>query len=226
MKGTKPDNKTLDAIGKRLICSSTPNLDEIEKLISDPQLFERVTARIGTGGLDALTAIGSGRWFASFLRSRSLRLTGALAALALATFSITVFRASKPMVTALEVQFPEPIPAFARPDSPPKFIDELSPGRATFSDIPVSEPRHVVKTVYHPPRDRSPIENDGEFYELSVGSDPNGTLGGGRIVRVDIKRSSLLALGVNLPLENESETVRADLLVSPDGVTRAFRLVK
>jgi hypothetical protein len=33
-------------------------------------------------------------------------------------------------------------------------------------------------------------------------------------------------MGMNVPLENESPTVKADILVGPDGVTRAIRLVE
>ena len=68
--------------------------------------------------------------------------------------------------------------------------------------------------------------HEGEFYALSFAGDPNEAERGGRIVRVDIPRSTLYAMGVDIPLENEAETVKADLLVGNDGVTRAIRVVK
>lgn len=49
---------------------------------------------------------------------------------------------------------------------------------------------------------------------------------GGHVVRVDMPRSSLFAMGVNVPLENETGSIKADLLVGPDGVTRGIRLVE
>ena len=49
---------------------------------------------------------------------------------------------------------------------------------------------------------------------------------GGRVIRVEVSRATLFAMGINVPLENESPTVKADLLVGPDGVTRAIRLVE
>lgn len=70
------------------------------------------------------------------------------------------------------------------------------------------------------------VDDENEFYALSYAGDPNETERGGRIVRVDIPRATLFAMGFDLPLENESETVRADLLVGSDGVTRAVRVVK
>jgi hypothetical protein len=43
---------------------------------------------------------------------------------------------------------------------------------------------------------------------------------------VDLPRSSLAAMGVVLPVENGPDTVKADLLISSDGVTRGVRFVK
>lgn len=226
MKRTAPDNKTLDAIGATLVRLSIPRTDEIEKLIDNPRLFEMVLNKIESDGRRRSTTKGTIRTVVQLFYSNPLKLSLGAAIIVGSIFSAPLFRTSNPLVAAHELRFPDAVPAIARPVSPPKFSYELSPGRASFSDIAGSEARHVVKTIYRPPRPSASIESDGEFYELSAGSDPNGTLGDGRIVRVDIKRSSLLALGVNLPLENESETVRADLLVGPDGVTRGFRLVK
>ena len=49
--------------------------------------------------------------------------------------------------------------------------------------------------------------------------------GGGQVVRVEMKRSSLFALGVNIPLENDDTVIKADLLIGRDGVTRAIRMI-
>lgn len=68
-------------------------------------------------------------------------------------------------------------------------------------------------------------EPEREFYPVTYVGDGESTRGG-RVVRVDLPRSSLFAMGVNVPLENESPTVKADLLIGPDGVTRAIRFVE
>ena len=49
---------------------------------------------------------------------------------------------------------------------------------------------------------------------------------GGQIVRTEISRSSLFAMGVDLPLEGANEKIKTDLLVGPDGVVRGVRIVK
>jgi hypothetical protein len=69
-------------------------------------------------------------------------------------------------------------------------------------------------------------ETEGEFYALAHA----GNLGEAgedlRIIRTELSRSSLFALGVNLPIENETEKIKTDLLVGADGVAKAIRFVK
>ena len=72
----------------------------------------------------------------------------------------------------------------------------------------------------------APMPNNAEFYAISYSGDPAETDAGGRIVRVEMQRSSLFALGVNVPLENDAGPVKADLLIGRDGVTRAIRVVR
>jgi hypothetical protein len=48
----------------------------------------------------------------------------------------------------------------------------------------------------------------------------------GRVIRVDLPRASLISLGVNIPLENDKQIIKTDLLIGPDGVPRAIRLVE
>jgi hypothetical protein len=67
-------------------------------------------------------------------------------------------------------------------------------------------------------------EEDPDFYAVSYAG--RDSLAGGRIVRVDLPRAQAFALGLPVSLENDSDTVRADLLIGPDGVPRGARLVK
>lgn len=71
---------------------------------------------------------------------------------------------------------------------------------------------------------RQQNERVGEFYALA--GNPGEAGEELQIVRAELSRSSLFALGVNLPIENESERIKTDLLVGADGVARAIRLVK
>ena len=47
----------------------------------------------------------------------------------------------------------------------------------------------------------------------------------GTIVRVEMPRASLIAMGLPLHAERADETVKADIVVGDDGLARAIRLV-
>lgn len=69
-------------------------------------------------------------------------------------------------------------------------------------------------------------EDEGNFYSLPFVGVSDETKEELQILRVELPRSSLFALGLNLPLESGDQKVKTDLLVSSDGVARAIRLVK
>ena len=48
---------------------------------------------------------------------------------------------------------------------------------------------------------------------------------GGQLVRVRMPRSNLIPLGIPLDQERAGETIKADVLLSNDGLARAIRLV-
>jgi hypothetical protein len=50
-------------------------------------------------------------------------------------------------------------------------------------------------------------------------------MGSGTVVRVNISRSTLLALGLPMNVNRGSEMIKADLVVSDDGLARAIRIV-
>ena len=71
-----------------------------------------------------------------------------------------------------------------------------------------------------------PVQPANQFLPVTYTGDGGESAKGGRVVRIDVPRSTLFAMGFNVSLENESPTVKADLLIGPDGVTRAVRLVE
>jgi hypothetical protein len=74
-------------------------------------------------------------------------------------------------------------------------------------------------------RDVQDQETRGEFYALADLHPSEEATRNGRIIRVELPRASLVALGVNLPLDSDKQMIKTDLLVGPDGVPRAIRLV-
>jgi hypothetical protein len=69
------------------------------------------------------------------------------------------------------------------------------------------------------------IEEVSEFYAVTYTGDAEDD-DNDQIVRVELPRSSLFAMGINVPVENEVVKVKADLLIGSDGVMKAVRLVR
>lgn len=226
------DNKTVDAIGRRLVESDLLSVDEIDRIIDDPGLFDRVSRRIAA--IDDTSLAGEVRrpWIGWLTAA-----AGSFASLAILAFITTavinrngVVETAKP--TGKVVQVPDAAPDIARSDVPPKTIPtKTSADRAFVSNDTGIRPE---RASYQRPAARVPnvsrrpasFESEAEFYPVAYTGDPAETAAGGRIIRVDLNRSALFALGLDVPLENDRATVKADLLVGMDGVTRAVRIVE
>lgn len=215
----KLENKKVDEIGRALVKASALPSSEIDKIVGDTRLFDAVRARIAVENLGKRTGRTSNRWIVPALSACAV-----LVAVAAVSF---VFRSAPTDIVvdrAVPVMETTPANRFAEPD---RIVS------ASHLPTPVAMPRvervstPAVTKVSRPrkPENRK-SERENEFYALSYAGDPNETERGGRIVRVDLPRTVLFAMGVDIPLENEVETVKADLLVGSDGVTRAIRVVK
>lgn len=224
----KFSKESVDAIGKKLVESDLLSVDEIDAILDRSDLFRKISRRIAEGEPMATSRrIGSRRWIPAAV--------GSFAALAIvAVFAFSVIDGNKIGTTApaiSSVKVPDAAPGSARPESPPKpVVPELSAGRVQISDnrarlenASYQRPSQRVSNMSPKPASYKP---EAEFYPVAYTGDPAETASGGRIIRVDLKRSALFALGVNMPLENDAATVKADLLIGVDGVTRAVRLVE
>ncbi len=224
-------NSELDAIGRKLIERSSLPSAEIEKIISNPDLFSLVNARIAAQGKTPVATVFPGSTLLLFLRRNAVAFAGVVAMVAAALAAMSLLRTEKDGIAANAVQHPAAVtPVAARPDNlPPQVVGRnLNPGRAQDRDLRYEKAivRQAPNADNRKPRKAANIEPDADFYAISYAGDPEETSAGGRIIRVDLKRSSLLAMGVRLSLENDDEVVKADLLVGSDGVTRAIRVIK
>jgi hypothetical protein len=232
MDNRRFNKKDLDAIGKMLLANSAMPETKIDDIIAKPDLFSGVLQRIADDKAQA-AATAPKRLFAPQYAAAFASVLVMVAAVFGTYRYIQInysnnsneFRAAKTVV-----QVPVEIPVAARPDFPPKEenFGKPSPGRASNPDtvveraafrtpVKVSSPRQKIEYVEEP---------QGDFYPVSYTGDLAESVDGGRVIRVDMTRSSLFALGISLPLENDAETVKADLLVGRDGVTRGIRVVK
>jgi len=224
MQKRKLQNRDLDAIGRNLIRSSgSMRKDEIEKIAAAPHLFGDVNARIDSA-LSSQQISRSG--FAILIRrNATVFATGIIVVLGLTVFGLYIAR-PRTEHAAIKDRIPEAIPDFARPYIAPQVIDVngITEGRAKY-DRPVAE-RAVLRQRPRVKRQPAEDEQHAEFYALTYAGDPADSARGGKVIRVDMSRSSLFAMGVNLPLENEADVIKADLMVGADGVARAIRLVE
>lgn len=217
----KLDRKSLDQIGKSLAKADMALSREIDRITANPELFDGVRARIRQSTAEPAPE--------RFITARTLAggvATVALAVAALMTWAV-VFKSTPADVVVVPPVTDKSKGRDTRVSSKPDsvvtadFPRETAPPRAEKIS---TRPSASVSRRKQPAAQQ--VRYEGDFYALSYAGDPNETERGGRIVRVDVPRSTLFAMGVDVPLENGPETVKADLLIGSDGVTRAIRVVK
>jgi hypothetical protein len=213
----KLENRKLDEVGKALVKAGAASTRDLEKLVTNPALFESVRARIALED----TAPAPRRYFFR----PGVATFAAVALIAAVAVSLGVFRSEPNQVVV------DRLPAA------PRKPEVKQPREADIVDTPARQTREPIRAERilnrQSIRTASPRQPavqqarySSEFYAVSYAGDPHETERGGRIVRVDIPRSTLFAMGVDIPLENERETVKADLLIGSDGVTRGIRVVE
>jgi hypothetical protein len=210
-------------IGKKLIERGTLPPGAIDEIVANPRLFTLVTKRIAAEVDGAPLDIPLSFW------RRYAHAFGGVAVFLIAVIAAAAFLLPKTANnTTRQVKVPDAVPDVVRPVGPPEGTAIIrSTGRTFDPEVRVEKavvrytPKKVIKNT-QPPVSQEP---EGAFYAISTAFDLEETAVGGRIIRVDVPRSSLFALGVNIPLENGPEIVKADLLVGSDGVTRAIRIV-
>ncbi|CAN5319310.1 hypothetical protein BH10ACI2_BH10ACI2_07340 [soil metagenome] len=227
MHKRKLNNKTLDAIGRKLIESEASPCVDIDKIVSNPHLFEMVSAKIAETGKSSLSMSPDPDSTKYVFRRVALTLACiALIAAGAIGFS-SIFRPGITLKDVSSIQVPDADPDVARSEVPPNpFVGKLSADRAPkaeYKAVNASFKKDVRPQVKNSKRPAA--MPNAEFYAVGYTGDPAETSDGGRIIRVEMKKSSLFAMGVNLPLENDADSVKADLFVGSDGVTRAVRIV-
>jgi hypothetical protein len=227
---------------RRLLKASRVSPEELREIVSAPQLLDKINARIRIAQ-EAVQSpdIASGRrgrfsvWGLPKIGFAAGGLAVFLAAaLGLLFFLKTDFSASQltESVAAPEIERPS---AFA----PKPEIDER---RKT--ENPAGENRNISKKIalknklsssarrmsgMNPGRQLvRPARSQPEeaFYPLAFAENLEEAKEAGQVIRVELSRSSLLALGVNPPTDGENLKVRTDLLIGADGVAQGIRFVK
>lgn len=172
--------------------------------------------------------------------ARNQRRALAVAALVLLTFGLALAvwsatsakRESPPRVSTDggAGSTPEAVSTPQKSIRPSPIVAERQPDRPIVSPIPEKRRKRSIETHANRrqagaiPGDIAPSEFVTQFFPVMQGGDLI-PLESGRIVRVRMPRSNLIPLGIPFNQERANETIKADVLLSNDGLARAIRLV-
>jgi hypothetical protein len=242
MKKRDLQNTRLDEIGRKLLETARVSNEEIDRIAAAPKLFDAVKAGI--------KAEQRARQSKSLFGNRGNLLVwnwqktaAAMIVLLFFAFGVIVLtkrdsssnlaeKIAPPQIqlSNAPVKIPRPVET---PEAPAEIVKTKNferENRPTFQKAIFKN--ETDASPKRKPRKKNPVkrqiatEPEGEFYALTYGAHPGEAGENLRIVRAELSRSSLFALGVNLPIENESEKIKTDLLVGAGGVAKAIRFVK
>ena len=226
MKRHEIRSSELDKIGRKLITSSVLSESEIDRVAESPFLYSGVKARVGSEASQRRHDLGFGRRFA-------LGFGSLFVVIGIAAAGLFLLRDGVPTVAERQIHVPiplrqQPVTTYSKwemgdiASSVPGPV--LAPERRTspqYQNASYNKADDRVAVRRKPVTEPKP---DLEFYPLTYAGDPKETVSGGRVLQVEMSRSSLFAMGFNIPIDNGAELVKADLLVGPDGVARGIRL--
>lgn len=233
MESVTSKNQQLDLLGAGLLKATALRDDEIERIAGGEELFSGVRARIIA---DSVTHNTTSIRFAFV---HKMVIASAAAAVILVSMFAAMYTSDRATpLQANKVKKVSNIPdqVVSTQTTQPVEISESGDDKSFVKVHPVQPRPQYIKTVeYRPvsdPRRSYPQralqdqEMPGEFYALADLNPSEEATRNGRIVRVELPRASLVALGVNVPLDSDKQLIKTDLLVGPDGVPRAIRLVE
>lgn len=223
MKSRITDKSTLDSIGRELFKKAAVPAETLDEITSAPEMFQKILVRAAaerpasTPGMSILAWKSAVAGFAAvvlicvaavvwFVRIRTPEEKAA------------VSNTSKPVavpVSAISADNEAELPKLA----------EISYRNEPKLPLRRTKKKRDLRTPQRSKRRSVPESQVSEFYALNFAPNTEETYQDGRIIRVKLSRTSLFALGVNIPLENDAVTIKTDLLVGPDGVAQAIRLV-
>lgn len=234
--------KEMDEIERRLISSANLENEKIEEIISNPRLFSSVLLKIEEEKKLREQKSSHKNWFGLPELNWRISLAFGLSVLFIAALSsLFIFRSSDSLQDSLAENIDS-----SKPLSLTVPITQLTPQPVNAPDSfnspdLITEPkrnhqRAIVKTDKKISSKSASIketeprlaksDDTEEFYPLIFAGDLNDTDDDRRIIRVELTKESLASLGVDIPVMNENEKIKSDLLIGSDGVPQAIRFVK
>lgn len=240
-------NERLDRIGRKLLEAVRAGDDEIEKIVGAPHLFDSIKARIKAEERRQ-NSDNSRRLRGVFVVWNRREAAAALASLIIVfglIAEIVFTKQDSPPDLAAQSNVPEIQKGVDSAEiSPPQLLAkdsaEIEKTKSPVKRNPAIAERAVFKkaTAKLQKTERKTErktdlaerlrgnEPSGEFYAVTYAGNPGEAGEDLQIIRADLSPSSLFALGVNLPVENENAKIRTDMLVGSDGIVRGIRFVR
>ncbi|HEX8564761.1 MAG TPA: hypothetical protein VF648_03770 [Pyrinomonadaceae bacterium] len=239
MKKRDLQDEKLKIVERELLRRGKLSDAEIEKIVAAPQLFQRVRANIKTEesrretqvkNVFALPNLQFWNWQKSVLAFAAIAILIVSAAAMFVRFPNSPEMAHKTAIE--EKQFTaapvEKQPETVSPQTAGTPENEFQPRQ--IASVKKAKPKNNPQTLQKPAQKKRNLpqkfENQREEPFMALTYAGNLANEESQIVRVEMSRARLLALGVAVQTENESEKIKTDLLVGADGVARAIRLVK
>jgi hypothetical protein len=218
-----------DQLATVLLKTAALRDDEIESIVASDELFSSVRARLIADSVKYIEPTDTISFF-----QRTAILTAAAAIIVVAVFG-TMMVAKRPNVRTVVDSTPASNADKNLPEKKTGFDAITSRPSIEEPEIRVTTPR-VVKAIEYRPivnerrasvqREPQIEEQPPQFFALAGLRPSEVAVDGSRIIRVELPRASLVTLGVNVPLDSDKQLIKTDLLVGPDGVPRAIRLVE
>jgi hypothetical protein len=243
MKKTNFQNEEIKRTGDKILSAIRLSDAEIDEIVGAPELFSRIleTAARNERSDRKTDAINRRPQF----RGSRLRLSIACCAvLLILTAGFLLLPDFKPNPIEIGMSGETPFPSFTEISENVNNGEKVEPSNLESPESPVAsdaKPTKIKETGRHRNRvisllKKTPAvrrvksekpekaDNMDDFQFLTF--DPDATREGGRIVRVELPRASLYAMGVNIPPENGKRMIQADLFIGSDGTTNAIRIAR
>lgn len=238
-------NNKIGRIEQKILSRKTYQTD-LDEIVNSPDLFKRINAGIETEESNRKSKTASDVWtIFPYGNQKIVGLAFGVLGICLAgLFFTSLFIKRDLSGSDLTQQIVTPeiqefnLPVQNPESSPDTDSDEtkISAERAlnksertakiNFKNKAAQAKKRTAKSKSIRKSPRSEDETESEFYPLMLAEDLEEAREDGKIIRVELSRSSLLALGFNPPPESEIIKVKTDLLLGSDGVARGIRFVK
>ena len=232
------EKEKIERIERRLLKAHRVSAEELRAIVSAPQFFDRVNARIKAEQAVRNSQTGLRKWtIFPHLNWQKIGLAFGGLTVFIAVILSTIFSArqdfstagliepvTEPEIQSSNIYVDEPPTAEIRKNPEAENKVRNQPEKIVFKNKTPKFKTKMISSRKLPRAVRN--EEDEVFYPLTFAENLEEARENGKVIRVELSRASLLALGLNPPMDDEILKVKTDLLLGSDGVAQGIRFVK